>query len=252
MDNNWDEFFAFDSKSPELPAPKVTPKKSTPTAATRKPTPISPLHRRRSNLRDYMVNHVTQPTTDDDDWDKDFEGGLTLRSPQQITAPPLPIPPIHPLPPLSPKKSATAHPSSARKLSPPKLSSTGNISDDNSKTIRPASTVILELSQSTTGFCGKYTSSSSNTVRAVSVSPLPMANRAKPASKTRRHLKNVRRAEKLSSREDLSDDGYEDLIKGDESKFNMKVNSLKVHHVLIVLISSGISRLHQDCYTLLI
>lgn len=217
VDNNWDEFFAFDSKSPELPAHKVTPKKTTPTAATRKPTPISPLHRRRSNLRDYMVNHVTPPTTDDDDWDKDFEGGLTLRSPQVAS------PPIPPLPPLSPKKA----PSSPRKLSPPKLSA-GNISDDNSKTIRPAT--VSRSSQSRQVSTGSNASSSSNTMRAVSVSPLPMANTtktAKPVPKStgvKKRLKN----RKTLSQDDLSDDSYEDLIKGDETKFNMKVNSLKV------------------------
>ena len=218
MDNNWDEFFAFDSKTPELPAPKqgvVTPKKTTPTPAPRKPTPLSPLNRRRSNLRDYMVNHVTPPTTDDDDWDKDFEGGLTLRSPQVASPPPIP-----PLPPLSPKKT----PSSPRKLSPPKLSA-GNASDDNSKTIRPA--VVSRASQSRTVSTESRTSSSSNTVRAVSVSPLCMANK-KPAPKTPAGPKKRSKGRKIPSREDLSDDGYEDLIKGDESKFNMKVNSLKV------------------------
>jgi len=217
VDNNWDEFFAFDSKSPELPAPKVTPKKTKPTAATRKPTPIPPLHRRRSNLRDYMVNHATPSTTDDDDWDKDFEGGLTLRSPQAAS------PPIPPLPPLSPKKT----PSSPRKLSPPKLS-TGNISDDNSKTIRPAT--VSRSSQSRQVSTESNASSSSNTMRAFSVSPLPMGNTVnttKPASKNT-GVKKRSKSRKTLSQADLSDDSYEDLIKGDETKFNMKVNSLKV------------------------
>ena len=239
VDNNWDEFFAFDSKSPELPAPKVTPKKTTPIAATRKPTPISPLHRRRSNLRDYMVNHVTPPTTDDDDWDKDFEGGLTLRSPQVAS------PPIPPLPPLSPKKT----PSSPRKLSPPKMS-TGNISDDNSKTIRPAT--VSRSSQSRQVSMESTASSSSNTVRGVSVSPLPMANRPKPPPRASTALKKRSKGRKITSHEDLSDDGYDDLIKGDESKFNMKVNSLKVHSVPTWLISSGIYLPRQDYFILLI
>jgi hypothetical protein len=242
VDNNWDEFFAFDSKTPELPAPKqsvVTPKKTTPTPAPRKPTPISPLNRRRSNLRDYMVNHVTPPTTDDDDWDKDFEGGLTLRSPQ-VTSPP----PIPPLPPLSPKKT----PSSPRKLSPPKLSA-GNVSDDNSKTIRPAT--VSRASQSRKASAESSTSSSSNTVRAVSVSPLPMANR-KPGPKTTTALKKRSKGRKIPSREDLSDDGYEDLIKGDESKFNMKVNSLKVRLSKYYANGSVTSLPPRDYYTPLI
>lgn len=209
VDNNWDEYFAFDSKTPELPAPKqsvVASKK--PIATTRKPTPISPVHRRRSNLRDY---HVTPSTTDDDDWDKDFEGGLTLRSPQVAPAV------IPSLPPLSPKKF------SPRKLSPPKPS-TGNVSDDNSRTIRPAA---LRTSQSRKVSAESSTSSNGNTMRAVN-SPTQSETKRKPVTKPPAVIKKRPKYKRFATQGDLSDDSYEDLIMDNESKFVMKVNSLKV------------------------
>jgi hypothetical protein len=161
-----------------------------------------------------MGNHGTPPTTDDDDWDKDFEGGFDLHhSP--------PHPPVPPLPPLSPKK----HPASPRKLSPPKTS-TGNVSDDNSKTIRPAAkTSQRHVSAESNG------SSASNTVRAVSVSPLPPplpTGQHKTIPRPTAVLKKRSKSRGKVPRDESSDDGYEDLIKGDESKFAQKVNSLKV------------------------
>jgi hypothetical protein len=218
VDNNWDEFFAFDSKSPDLPAPKqsvITPKRTTP-AATRKPTPVSPLHRRRSNLRDYMGNNTTAPP-DDDDWDKDFEGGLTLRSPQLASVP------IPPLPPLSPRKT----PSSPRKLSPPKSLTAGNISDDNSKTIRPAPFTRPSQSRKVSAESNVSSNSNGSTMRAVSMSPSPLQTRIKPAPKISTGAKKRSKGRK-PSREESSDDGYEDLVKGDERKFAQKINSLKV------------------------
>jgi hypothetical protein len=130
---------------------------------------------------------------------------------------------------LSPKKI----PSSPRKLSPPKMS-TGNVSDDNSKTIRPAT--VSRTSQSRQVSTESSASSNSNTVRAVSDSPLPMATRPKPPPRSQTGVKKRSKGRKTVSREDLSDDGYEDLIKGDESKFNMKVNSLKVFSAFTTLI----------------
>lgn len=225
VDNNWDEFFAFDSKSTDLPAPKQTitgtPKRTTPAASAqqRKPTPISPLNRRRSNLRDLMGNQNPNSTTDDDDWDKDFEGGLTLRSPQIASAP------IPPLPPLSPKKTG----SSPRKLSPPKSLTAGNVSDDNSKTIRPA--LSSRPSQTRKISADSNVSSNGSTMRAVSLSPSPVQNRMKPPPKTMSAAATKKRTKvgrRTTSREEHSDDGYEDLIKDNESKFAMKINSLKV------------------------
>jgi hypothetical protein len=220
VDNNWDEFFAFDSKSPDLPAPKqsvITPKRTTP-AATRKPTPVSPLHRRRSNLRDYMGNHTSPPTADDDDWDKDFEGGLTLRSPQLASVP------IPPLPPLSPKKT----PASPRKLSPPKSLMAGNISDDNSKTIRPVPLTRPSQSRKFSAESNVSSNSNGSTMRAVSMSPSPIQTRVKAAPKISTVAKKRSKGRKPTTREEHSDDGYEDLIKGDERKFAQKINSLKV------------------------
>jgi hypothetical protein len=166
-----------------------------------------------------MTNNGTPQTTDDDDWDKDFEGGLTLRSPQITPSSSSQIPS---LPPLSPKKTT----SSPRKLFPPKVS-TGNISDDNSKTIRPA--ILSKSSQSVRKVSVESsTSSNGNTMRAVSVSPIPLQHRVKPAPKISTGVKKRSRGRRNTTHGDLSDDGYEDLIKGDESKFVMKVNSLKV------------------------
>jgi len=215
VDNNWDEFFAFDGKSAELPAPKAnaTPKRTSP-ATARKPTPISPAHRRRSNLRDHT--HATPPTTDDDDWDKDFEGGLTLRSPKVLSSQ------LPPLPPLSPKKT----PASPRKLLPPK-SSAGNLSDDNSKTIRPVP--LNKPSSSRKVSADSNVSSNGNTVRAVSANPLPSPSRTKStSSKSNGAEKKRPKNRRITSREEYSDDGYEDLIKDNETKFAMKINSLKV------------------------
>ena len=212
MDNNWDEFFAFDGKSPDLPA-KATPKRQSPIAVARKPTPISPAHRRRSNLGEYA--HPAPSNTDDDDWDKDFEGGLTLKSPKVLPSQ------LPPLPPLSPKKAS----SSPRKLSPPKTS-TGNLSDDNSKTIRP--TPLSRPSQSRKASADSNVSSNGNTMRAVSVNPLPSPARTKPTSKSNSHEKRRTKSQRVVSREEHSDDGYDDLIKDNETKFAMKINSLKV------------------------
>jgi hypothetical protein len=269
VDDNWDKFFALDSKSTDLPAPKVTPNRnsnassSTNVAATRKPTPISPSHRRRSNLRDYMGNHTnTPPTADDDDWDKDFEGGFNLHSPPQSSSSAAGTTtaaathhgtvPLPPLPPLSPKKTL----SSPRKLSPPK-SSTGHVSDDNSKTIRPAP--ASRTAQSRQVSAESNASSSSNTVRAVNVSSLPPplpTSRAKSIPKAPSVLKKRSKSRSKSvTRGESSDDGYEDLVKGDESKFAMKVNSLKVTDLpntrLFLSFScltscSEIFRLHRD------
>ena len=222
VDNNWDEFFAFDSKSTDLPAPKQSlssPKRTTPSAQTRKPTPIAPLNRRRSNLRDLMASQNNLPNTDDDDWDKDFEGGLTFRSAQIVPAL------IPPLPPLSPKKTGP----SPRKLSPPKSLTAGNFSDDNSKTIRPA--LSSRPSQTRKVSAESNVSSNGSTMRAVSLSPSPVQSRMKPPPKTvsgAATKKRTKGGRRITSREEHSDDGYEDLIKDNESKFAMKINSLKV------------------------
>jgi hypothetical protein len=210
VDNNWDEFFTFDGKSPELPAvQRATPKRQSLVASTRKPTPISPAHRRRSNLRDNVI--PTPSTTDDDDWDKDFEGGLTLKSPKASTH-------LPPLPPLSPKKV----PTSPRKLSPPK-SSAGNLSDDNSKTIRPT---LSRQSQSRKVSADSNVSSNGNTVRAVSV-PSPTRTKSTSSKSNSHERKKIK--SRVASREEHSDDGYDDLIKDNETKFAMKINSLKVY-----------------------
>jgi hypothetical protein len=214
VDNNWDDFFAFDGKSPELPASKPTPKRTTPIDATRKPTPISPAHPRRSHLREHT--RVPPSSTDDDDWDKDFEGGLMLRSPKILPAQ------LPPLPPLSPKKILAP----PRKLSPPKLSA-GSLSDDNSKTIRPAP--FSRPSQSRKVSADSNVSSNGNTVRAVSINPLPSPTRTKSTSaKSSSHEKKKMKQRRIASQEEHSDDGYEDLIKDNETKFAMKINSLKV------------------------
>ena len=226
VDDNWDKFFALDSKNPDLPAPRVTPNRkgdvsSTTTAAnvaaTRKPTPISPAHRRRSHLRD-----VTPPTTDDDDWDKDFEGGFNLHSPRPSTTTSTTTEPnIPPLPPLSPKKT----PASPRKLSPPKPSA-GNVSDDNSKTIRPAPG--SRTAQSRQVSAESNASSTSNTVRVTPLPPLPTRRKQMPKTAPAVLKKRSQSRNRVVTTEESSDDGYEDLINGDESKFAMKVNSLKV------------------------
>jgi hypothetical protein len=59
-------------------------------------------------------------------------------------------------------------------------------------------------------------------MRAVSMSPAPLSNRVKPAPKS------TKKRSKGPSRGELSDDGYEDLVKGEEGKFAIKVNNLKV------------------------
>jgi hypothetical protein len=54
------------------------------------------------------------------------------------------------------------------------------------------------------------------------MSPATLSDRVKPAPKT------SKKRSKGRSRGELSDDGYEDLVKGEEGKFAMKVNNLKV------------------------
>ena len=88
-------------------------------------------------------------------------------------------------------------------------------------------------------------------MRAVSVSPLPMGNK-KRAPKPTIGLKKHSKGRKIPIREDHSDDGYEDLIKGDESKFNMKVNSLKVSSSQNDANDSVIFLPHRDYFTPLI
>jgi len=62
------------------------------------------------------------------------------------------------------------------------------------------------------------------------VSPFPLSSGVlSPGERTKSPEKKRRvKSRKTLSSGDLSDDGYEDLIKGDESKFAMKINSLKV------------------------
>jgi hypothetical protein len=218
VDNNWDEFFSFDSKSAELPVPKqhnITPKRTGPTntfSGARKPTPL-PHNRRRSNLRELPP---PTSTTDDDDWDKDFEGGLSLHSPR-IAPTQLPA-----LPPLSPKKT----PASPRKLSPPKGPVAGNISDDNSKTIRPGGLPVSSGRESRkTSVASTVSSSEGNTVRGV---PIPRARVGKSFNGGSNNGNKRVRKQRLIKRDEGSDEGYEDLIKDNETKFAMKVNSLKV------------------------
>ena len=62
------------------------------------------------------------------------------------------------------------------------------------------------------------------------VSPFPLSSGV--LSPTGERMKSPEKKRRVKSRKtlsygDLSDDGYEDLIKGDESKFAMKINSLK-------------------------
>lgn len=74
-------------------------------------------------------------------------------------------------------------------------------------------------------------SSNGSTMRAVSMSPSPMQGRIKPPPKTVSGAASKKRSKggpRKTSREDHSDEGYEDLIKDNESKFAMKINSLKV------------------------
>jgi hypothetical protein len=63
------------------------------------------------------------------------------------------------------------------------------------------------------------------------MSPSSMHGRMKPAPKTVSGAATKKRSKsgpRKTSREEHSDEGYEDLIKDNESKFAMKINSLKV------------------------
>jgi hypothetical protein len=166
---------------------------------------------------------------------------LTLRSPQLASVP------IPPLPPLSPKKT----PMSPRKLSPPKSLMAGNISDDNSKTIRPVPLTRPSQSRKVSTESNVSSNSNGSTMRAVSMSPSPIQTRVKTAPKIITATKKRSKGKKPTPREEHSDDGYEDLIKGDEGKFAQKINSLKVHLWGFVAYGSVTFRRRRDYFILL-